>query len=250
MSLLKGKKILVVDDEAGIRELLIEVLEDQGAICTQASGGQEGFQIYIENHFDIVLSDINMPGGNGIYLLDQVKGSARRSTRFFIISGNANIVYSEIVQKGVDGVIEKPFNLNKLINKLEASLCEVNIPARKYTRIMAELNIKLNWQELNKPLILKTQNFSLGGLFVQSVQEQMPSLNSKILFEIIESREFGSLNLMGELRVKWTSPQTSQSGLIGFGAEFDNLSEEQLKLLQNINDFHLRKSNSKILTSA
>lgn len=242
MSLLKGKKILIVDDESAIRELLVEVLEDQGALCAQASGGHEGYQIFKERHFDIVLSDVNMPRGNGIYLLNQVKETTFRSTRFFIISGNASLVYSEVVQKGVDGVIEKPFKINKLINKLESSLCEVNIPTRKYTRIMATLNIKLNWEELDVPLYLKTQNLSLGGLFVQTDHEQMPNLNSKILFEIIESQEIDASILMGEMKVRWTTSHNSQAPLTGFGAEFDNLNKDQLSVLQNINDFYLRKS--------
>jgi len=67
------KKILVVDDEEGLRLLYKEELEDEGAIVTLAASGEEALERLEEGVFDLILLDIKMPGMDGVEVLRRVK---------------------------------------------------------------------------------------------------------------------------------------------------------------------------------
>lgn len=74
----KAKKILVVDDEQGIRFLLLDVLSNEGFDVSLAKDGQESLDILEENDFDLVITDINMPGMDGISMLKTMKKAGRK----------------------------------------------------------------------------------------------------------------------------------------------------------------------------
>jgi len=67
------KKILVVDDEEGLRLLYKEELEDDGAEVTLAASGAEAIERLEEGVFDLILLDIKMPGMDGVEVLRRVK---------------------------------------------------------------------------------------------------------------------------------------------------------------------------------
>jgi len=67
------KKILVVDDEEGLRLLYKEELEDDGAVVTLAASGTEAIEKLEEGTFDLILLDIKMPGMDGVEVLRRVK---------------------------------------------------------------------------------------------------------------------------------------------------------------------------------
>jgi two-component system response regulator (stage 0 sporulation protein F) len=82
------KKILVADDEAGIRALLFDVLSSEGFNVTLAKDGRESLRQMRKGHFDLLITDINMPGLDGIQLLKAMKREGR-SERVIIMTGNS-----------------------------------------------------------------------------------------------------------------------------------------------------------------
>ena len=66
-------RILVVDDDAGARDLLKTALTEEGFFVQTANSGLLACQIFDENRFDLVLTDLNMPGLKGIDLLKKIK---------------------------------------------------------------------------------------------------------------------------------------------------------------------------------
>ena len=66
-------RILIVDDEAGIRRTLKDLMQMQGYEIMEASHGAEGLEILAEGSFDLVLSDIQMPVMDGMAFLKQAK---------------------------------------------------------------------------------------------------------------------------------------------------------------------------------
>lgn len=74
-SFLAGLKVLVVDDEPDIRELLVFMLEQYGASVTTAASAEQALQVLVDSEQDLLISDIGMPNENGYMLMRQIRAS-------------------------------------------------------------------------------------------------------------------------------------------------------------------------------
>ncbi|MBE5316432.1 MAG: sigma-54-dependent Fis family transcriptional regulator [Xanthomonadales bacterium] len=115
-------RLLVVDDEPDIRQLLCEVLEDEGYAVTTAEHAEAARAARGEGRFDAVLLDIWMPGTDGIALLREWK-TAGDDTPVVMMSGHGTIETAvEATRLGAYDFIEKPVTLAKLLITLERAL--------------------------------------------------------------------------------------------------------------------------------
>ena len=116
------KKILVVDDEAGIRNLLFDVLSDQGFNVALAKNGQESLEQMENCRFDLIITDISMPRVNGIELLRRMKEAGRKE-RIIIMTGKP---LSERVLDGdippVITQLRKPFHITNFLDVVSSAL--------------------------------------------------------------------------------------------------------------------------------
>jgi len=112
-------RILVVDDNDLFRESIVETLRRQEYQMFEARNGQDGLEKCKSENFDLVISDMKMPGMSGIELLEQVK-KIDPETPFLIITAYGAIETAvEAMQKGAFNFIQKSDNL---INELEVSV--------------------------------------------------------------------------------------------------------------------------------
>ena len=126
MTALAGLKILIAEDENVIREMLCEELESQGAIVTPAENGSVAFELFQKNDFDITISDVRMPGGDGITLMRNIKSMIQnpqyqgynQRTKLFLCSAFGEQALSSENELKLNGVISKPFSLTKLIEQI------------------------------------------------------------------------------------------------------------------------------------
>lgn len=112
---LKKYKILVVDDEKAIRLMLLDFLEDKYSVQT-ADNGDEAWEILSKEHFDLVISDINMPGISGPKLLSDIK-KRYPSTRVALITAYNVDDYVRVAKDNtISNIIPKtvPFNFSEL----------------------------------------------------------------------------------------------------------------------------------------
>ena len=86
-------KILVVDDEERIREVCSELLLNEGFEVSTAESGYTGLKMIDQEHFDIILLDLMMPGLSGIDLLTHVK-SHHTDTQVIVITGYATLEHA------------------------------------------------------------------------------------------------------------------------------------------------------------
>jgi two-component system response regulator AtoC len=103
------EKILVVDDEPGVRELLKSMLGRKGYRVTAASGGEQALALLKEQDFDLVITDLRMPGLPGEELVARVK-KAQPALPVVVISahgGTKSVV--EVVKHGAEDYLAKPF---------------------------------------------------------------------------------------------------------------------------------------------
>jgi len=110
-----GKRILIIDDEASIRDTLAGVLEDEGLTAITAASAEEGLTILVEQKIDLVLLDIWLGDGiDGLTALDEIH--ARWSLPVIMISGHGTIETAvQATRKGAFDFIEKPLSYDKLI---------------------------------------------------------------------------------------------------------------------------------------
>jgi len=137
-------KILVIDDEAGIRSSLKGILEDEGYAVTTTDTGETGLDILKNENFDLVLLDIWLPQLNGLDVLAKIKTSDEDS-QVVMISGHGSIATAVKATKlGAYDFLEKPLSLEKVVltvkNALrQKTLEEENIQLRE--RVKAKYHL-------------------------------------------------------------------------------------------------------------
>ena len=110
-----SKKILIVDDEEHIRDILSEFLTEQGFEVMDAPNGEVALDLFETNSFDLVITDIRMPKMNGLELLSVVK--SRDNSNPVVLMTGYDLSSNEISNCSyqADGYVLKPFNLKQLL---------------------------------------------------------------------------------------------------------------------------------------
>ena len=112
-------EILIVDDEIGVRELLTEVLQDEGHSVILAANGAEAREQKKRSSIEVILLDIWMPDTDGITLLKEWM-SAGFQVPVIVMSGHATIDTAvEATRMGAYDYLEKPITLSKLTNTIK-----------------------------------------------------------------------------------------------------------------------------------
>jgi len=115
-------RILVIDDEAGIRDSMRRTLEYQGYQFIGASSGQEGIALIERDPPDLVFLDIKMPGMDGLDVLDRIK-AAHPELPVVMVSGHGTAQTGyDASRRGASGFIEKPFSEPVLLERIEKEL--------------------------------------------------------------------------------------------------------------------------------
>ncbi|CAN7716123.1 response regulator [Pseudoduganella sp. LjRoot289] len=115
--------ILVVDDEMGIRELLSEILSDEGHAIQLAENAQQAREARAQGAPDLVLLDIWMPDTDGVTLLKEWQRDGLLTMPVIMMSGHATIDTAvEATRIGALNFLEKPIAMQKLLKAVQAGL--------------------------------------------------------------------------------------------------------------------------------
>ena len=115
--------ILVVDDELGIRDLLSEILFDEGHQVELAENAAQAREARLRARPDLVLLDIWMPDTDGVSLLKEWSASGMLNMPVIMMSGHATIDTAvDAVKIGAQAFLEKPITLQKLLKAVEQGL--------------------------------------------------------------------------------------------------------------------------------
>ena len=117
----KGK-ILVIDDEASVLEIVAEVLTTHGHSVTVAHGGREGLLAFSAGRFDLVMTDLGMPDLNGWDVVRSVKES-RATTPVLVLTGWGDTAEAPAGVRP-DGFLTKPFDLKRLAAEVGAAISQ------------------------------------------------------------------------------------------------------------------------------
>lgn len=107
-------RILIVDDNKELREILQEYLKGEGHAAEGAANGREALERHHEEPFDLIITDLNMPEISGMELIKSIR-KENQDTEFVIITGYASMDSAvEAVRIGAFDYIVKPFRMEEL----------------------------------------------------------------------------------------------------------------------------------------
>jgi PAS domain S-box-containing protein len=109
-------RILVIEDEDDVRQLLFDILSSEGHEVEVASDGIQGLGLFKERDFDLVCTDLGMPKVSGWQVAEEIKRIGRKVPVAIITGWDVNIMESELKEKAVNFVIQKPFQVKQVLS--------------------------------------------------------------------------------------------------------------------------------------
>lgn len=198
--------ILVVDDELGIRDLLQEILNDEGHTVEVAENAQQAREARSRDRPDLVLLDIWMPDTDGVTLLKEWSSCGALTMPVIMMSGHATIDTAvEATKIGALAFLEKPITMQKLLKAVEQGLTRGMIrkpaPASSHAQVSTTMAIEMvvdaNADAINGNGngndLLPRQSFDLDKPLRESRDEF-----EKAYFEYHLARENGSMTRVAE----------------------------------------------------
>lgn len=159
-------RILIVEDEAEMAELLVQALSELGFSCEVAANGAVGLKKAAE--FDIALVDVMMPVMNGFVMVEKLRERGLRMPIIYLTAKDSTRDVVHGLDVGADDYLVKPFKLDELIARVKAAL-----------RRSRDLSLVLNWHDLRldcvkrlafrgeRELFLSATEFALLELFMR-----------------------------------------------------------------------------------
>ncbi len=216
-------QILVVDDEMGIRELLSEILTDEGHSVTLAENAAAARRVRAEKRPDLVLLDIWMPDTDGISLLKEWSAANLLTMPVVMMSGHGTIDSAvEATRIGAVDFLEKPIALQKLLQTVKKALkhdvtstrSPLTLEAFARSPLLKDLKKRLEQAAANsRVLLLKSAAGSIAEICARTLQTpktpwlDMSASSAPLTQEMLENTAGGmlfiaDLTLFGRLQQK------------------------------------------------
>lgn len=132
-----GEHILIVDDDAAIRDSMLEFITRSGYNAQTVSSAEEAIEFLKSTRVDLVITDIMLPGKNGLQLTDLIKQNY--DIEIIVMTGySENYSYEEAINKGASDLVFKPFRFEELMLRLKRVLKERRL-TKDRNRILSKL---------------------------------------------------------------------------------------------------------------
>lgn len=118
MKKLGGFKVLIVDDDPDLSEIVSEVFTISGAETESAENGTVAIGLIRSKKFDFILSDMRMPNGDGRFLAKEILKMEGSKPLIFLYSGYNDIEPSEAKELNIAQIFIKPYELSKIIESV------------------------------------------------------------------------------------------------------------------------------------
>lgn len=225
LDVVKGKTLLIVDDEPDLRGPLVMEFESLGCKVFEAGSGHEALEIVKREKIDAVISDIRMPDGDGVELLRNIKELHHAVPVVMLITGFSDLSREEAYHLGAEAILAKPFDLDEIDRAVSRILTPreerwaAEVDAGKIKRTLSE-----KYSDLQEALAGGRLGLGRGGIFVQLLADQ-PATGQLVGLKI----QFSSgelLLLEGAGVVRWVRREEADGLPKGCGIEFESLSSE------------------------
>ncbi len=152
-----GEKILVVDDEEMIRDLCFHILSGEGYQVSTAPNGAAALKELLQSPADLLITDIKMPGIDGLELFERVKKTGQDIVTVFITGHGTLDTAIDALMRGVDGFVLKPFTEEELLGAVDRAITRSRLQ-KENIRLKALIPLF----EISKLLVTE---FDVAGLF-------------------------------------------------------------------------------------
>ena len=149
-------KILVVDDEDGIRDLISDALSIGGFEVETSPDGLQALKVIRDHRFDLLILDVNMPKMDGFALLEKVRADGLTTPVIMLSARGQKVDINQGLRLGADDYVTKPFGLEELSLRINAILKRTNKTAAEMTVIKfgpIEMNLDLYQVQFNEEVI-------------------------------------------------------------------------------------------------
>jgi len=119
-------RILLIDDEEGLRSLLRRALEQRGHVVVEARDGREGLRLHRQDPAEVVITDIQMPDRDGLEVIMDLRREAR-GAKVIAMSGGGSVLSPVVALEmalplGAFATLTKPFRLEELFDAVDRAL--------------------------------------------------------------------------------------------------------------------------------
>lgn len=145
---MKSKRVLILDDESTLRTALFRLLDRKGFQVVTAQRIEEARSfITPEKPFDLAIIDMNLPDGNGLHFISEIK-SHNPQTQVIVLTGFATIDSAiQATQKGAYHFLTKPFNVEELMGLLDKALAHHSLEIEN-KQLRQELSTKYRFEQI------------------------------------------------------------------------------------------------------
>lgn len=220
---LNGKSILVVDDEVDLREILVEDFEDLGCRVFQADNGRHAVQINKAEQIDLIVSDVRMPNGDGIELLEAVRMRHRTRPPVVLLTGYADLNMETAFNMGAEAMFPKPFDRNEILSTIERLLR----PREERWSAPSQFAPTASTHECSAGL---GANLKLGqGGFFLADPVGRGLTGDIVTFDATFKLPERNVRVRGKGQVRWVRPQTTGGHGAGRGIEILSVESPDLE---------------------
>lgn len=113
---------MVIEDDQEMRLLLEDFIQEEGYEVRSTDNGSEAFRLLAKDEFDLIITDVRMPGLSGLDILPGMRKLQPHSAIIVITAFGSEEVYRRAMERGADGYLEKPISLEKFKNLIKKLL--------------------------------------------------------------------------------------------------------------------------------
>lgn len=232
---MKKPIVLIVDDEPDLREAIAFDFRRNNFEVLTAGSGNEAFRLVEGNEIAVVLSDVCMPDGGGVELLEKIKARNPFQPVVMLITGFADISLEEAFARGADAVFPKPFDRKLLLQAVLNVIRPTDQnPQRRSARVEIQLPLELRVKGQHRPC--KLVNISRNGIFAE-LDGTVPSVSEEVDF-FFEAVSWGPpIRMFGRGVVRWVRTESKPSQPMGCGIEFTEISPDCSRNLIDLINF-------------
>jgi two-component system OmpR family response regulator len=174
-------RILLIEDEKGIREMVREVLAIEGYAVEIAVDGQEALSLLRKERFDLMVVDLNLPKLNGFDLLEKVRKDGDDTPALIVTARGDKEDVTRGLRLGADDYVKKPFGIEELLLRINAILRRSGKSKKRQALVVGPLTMNISKHELH----FKDELISLSPTEFRLLQNLMENENKVIAKDVL-----------------------------------------------------------------